>query len=524
MRYLRPTKATNTRTLYSATILTLANLALSACFVISLVKTAPWPQISDDVLMHYVVFLMHHGMEPYRQIVDPNMPGSYLIDASVFAVIGDPTFAWRMFDWLLMAAAAISIVACVGWRHWKAGVFAGLVFALWHLADGVAQAGQRDFILSVCLLAGAAALLRFMRHSSPKQAVLWGLSVGLATGIKPQAFILLPGMVLVASAVRPRTDPRRLAVWGTGGWLFAVSCVGLWLIDHRAFMPFLKTAHGLMAYHAGMARHSLLFLFSHAVPPLLLLLLTIPMLYALRNGVLRRCEYAVSLAGIAFGVFSFCLQGKAYPYHRYPLLAFLMLIVAVALANANQVEDATYDKYTRVASTLVVVYCALWLGPACAAKALRFDWRDQPSLVGLESDLVEIAGGRSKINGLQNEVQCMDTMAGCITVLDRMHLVQATGFLYDCYLFAPGKSSEKEMLQARFLDAVMRNPPRAFIVTDQWCFNLQRGYEKLSQWPEMNRLLKTHYTLLLQRDAPAEHSKYLATWPFGYRIYVRRNR
>ena len=33
----------------------------------------------------------------------------------------------------------------------------------------------------------------------------------------------------------------------------------------------------------------------------------------------------VALAlGVAFGLFSYFAQGKGFPYHRYPMLAFLM--------------------------------------------------------------------------------------------------------------------------------------------------------------------------------------------------------
>jgi hypothetical protein len=112
-------------------------------------------------------------------------------------------------------------------------------------------------------------------------------------------------------------------------------------------------------------------------------------------------------------------------------------------------------------------------------------------------------------------------MAGCITVLDRMHLVQATGFLYDCYFFAPGASTVKRAQRQQFLTLVKRDPPWVFVVTDQWCLNLPGGYTKLRDWPEFAAYLDANYTLAQQRAWSGWNPRYTATWPFGYRLYVR---
>ena len=54
-----------------------------------------WPLLGDAPLMHYVVFLMQHGMAPYRDIVDLNQPGTYAVGAAVMW-FGKGALAWRV--------------------------------------------------------------------------------------------------------------------------------------------------------------------------------------------------------------------------------------------------------------------------------------------------------------------------------------------------------------------------------------------------------------------------------------------
>ncbi len=67
---------------------TALSLVLLTCLATFVVSTYRWPLIGDAALMHYLVFLTRHGMAPYRDIVDMNMPGTYLIEAAVSGLAG----------------------------------------------------------------------------------------------------------------------------------------------------------------------------------------------------------------------------------------------------------------------------------------------------------------------------------------------------------------------------------------------------------------------------------------------------
>ncbi len=487
-----------------------------------LVKTRSWPLISDAVLIRYADFLLHHGMTPYRQIVDVNLPGSYAVDNFVTHVFGFSALAWRSFDIALMIGALACFIALTGRSGWCAGTFAGSLFALIHAADGVAQEAQRDLVMTVLLLAGLAVLFR----NGLWTAFLFGLCCGTASTLKPQAIIFLFAIILIG---HPGLTGRLKFFWvAAAGAFLPLAVTGLWLWHRGALLAFFHTANGLMRYHAGMARHSLAFLITHAVPGFIIPLLVPAFTLLIIKKDWRCTKQQVALFGIVFGVVSFCLQGKAYPYHRYPLLAFSLLLIALELQSIlASWEGDTLPHLKSACAWFLLGYGALWLGPASTAKAIRYDWRSQPSLTQLQADLMQISatlnsGSQAGVT-LDRSVQCMDTIAGCITVLNRMQLVQSTGFLYDCYFFAPGISSVKEDMRMRFLAQIKLNPPKVFVITDNWCLNLPNGYEKLQQWPAFTQYLDTNYAIAQQRTWSGWNKRTFATWPFGYRMYVRRN-
>jgi hypothetical protein len=53
------------------------------CAGIFLLVTAHWKQVNDPAQLSYVCFLMDHGMAPYRDLLEINMPGIYESSTSV---------------------------------------------------------------------------------------------------------------------------------------------------------------------------------------------------------------------------------------------------------------------------------------------------------------------------------------------------------------------------------------------------------------------------------------------------------
>src|SRR5262245_20923079 len=183
-----------------------------------------WPLVHDAPIMHYLAWRISEGAVPYRDLFDMNFPGVYLLHLAVLGTLGSGDLAWRVVDvgWLALAALAIAALAAP-WGA-VAAVGGGLFFAVYHLANGAWQAGQRDFLLCPFLLGGALAVARWA-EAAPTMAArhgdgdasralgtgglgLGGLALGAALAIKPQSVLLLLALAtLVAAVARRRRRP-----------------------------------------------------------------------------------------------------------------------------------------------------------------------------------------------------------------------------------------------------------------------------------------------------------------------------
>jgi len=151
-----------------------------ACIVFIVVRTAHWKQVNDPAQLHYACFLMDHGMAPYRDLLEINMPGIYLVNWSVMHTLGDGSVAWRTFDFALMGIAAWAMIAIARPYDWLAGFFGATLFILFHGRDGAGQQGQRDFIIAVLLLCSYAFLFNAFRNRKQWPMFVFGLCAGAA--------------------------------------------------------------------------------------------------------------------------------------------------------------------------------------------------------------------------------------------------------------------------------------------------------------------------------------------------------
>ena len=123
----------------------LLRILLSVYFLICVlwfvVSTAHWKLVNDAAQIHYVCFLMDHGMAPYRDILEVNWPGTYLVNWAVMHTLGAGGPAWRIFDLALMGMSCWAMVAIARPYDWFAGVLGAALFILFHGRDGAGQRG-----------------------------------------------------------------------------------------------------------------------------------------------------------------------------------------------------------------------------------------------------------------------------------------------------------------------------------------------------------------------------------------------
>ncbi|GGG91489.1 hypothetical protein [Silvibacterium dinghuense] len=499
-------------------------LCLAALAIVFVLRTWHWPLVGDAPLMHYVVFLMDHGLAPYRDIVDINLPGTYALEAAVMHLFGGGSLAWRLFDLGLCAVITAAMIVISLPYDALAGLFAGVLFLLLHGRDGLIDLGQRDLEIAALLLLAYACLFRAMRSETMRLPgfLLFGLLAGMAATIKP--FPLALGAALLAGAAF--TLHRRGQPWVrfilAGGvafvlpWLLALG----WLAHEHALHDFSVILFQLIPEHAGLRRQSAGYLLKNAISSVTLPLVLLWLPVAIHRRFWRTWEGAALLLGVLFGALSFYAQGKGYPYHRYPMESLLLLMIALDFTMALREPTKARGKVFATLSVAGLVFGLLVTGLGSLRHAIRYDWHNQEFDTMLRADLTQLGGQQ-----LNHQVQCLDVAAGCLNALYRMNLVQSTGFLYDCYLLSPEQNATGEAYRGRFLDEIREHPPRAFVVTSHECGlgEMTYHYDELRDWPQFADYLSAHYALYADRVPP--HRLLWAgegTKPFGYRIYVRK--
>jgi hypothetical protein len=510
-------------------------LALSTSVAAAVIGTIHWPIVGDSPLLHYTTFLLDHGKQPYTQIIEMDLPGTYAIEWTARHTLGNGPLAWRIADFLLIAICWLSMIAItrIQFRDYLPGFFAGALFALIHFRDGPTHTGQRDLMMTAMLLPAVAFLFQALSTTktgapdpdsrtrvSIAPTLSWltaGIFLGCAATVKPSGIFFAVTLTVIAIYHLHRNNQRILIPFTllADGFAIPLLLTALWLHHHHALRAFLTTMRGLAAYHASLGRPSLAALIIGSFPNVLLAVAIPALPLFLTTKPWRTTQGQLILAGILLGCASYILQGKGYPYHRYPTEAFLFLLIATIAFPL-----LTAPNWQRYFAILTIALGAFFLGPISAHIANHFDWRNQEFNHQLAADLTTLSN--NNLNTLQNQIQCFDNTAGCINTLYNLQLVQATGYLYDCYSFQSKQSPYQDRYRADFLTAIAQANPRLLVVTDQDCFTLTRTFTRLDRWPQFTAYVAQNYTLTKQYTPP--HT--IAWWrhpaqPFSYRIYER---
>lgn len=488
------------------------SLFLIGCLAASLVASRNWPLVGDASLMHYVVFLMHQGWAPYRQIIDINQPGAYFFEACGMRLFGDGAAGWRVYDAVLLLICSLSAFVIFPREDWLAAASASGLFWVIHLQDGLAQAGQRD-LAATALLGVACALLIFKAprpELTPYLNCFGGLLIGAAATIKPPylAFTLLP---LASALWGGRTKPGRRwwsFLWCLLGIVAPLAFTFAFLHWIGADQAYWNDIVPLMSLHASLGRKTFGYLLTHCLSPIGLLGLPWVAVVAVGQPPISKARALLALAA-ATSLALYFLQGKGYPYHRYPFLYFVLLLMVWDMLRAARKPGVA--RYLGLAG---LIACCIFSFQS-AGKVRSFS-AATPMETALTRDLVELGGQR-----LSGRIQCLDTFAGCTNSLYNLRLLQSSGFLYDCYLFTPSQNSTSLTSRRQFWEAYRRNPPQAIVLTSQFCFG-QDSFQKIANWPEFSEELDRSYKLVTEWvPSQPQHWWSRKEYPASFRIYLR---
>ncbi len=517
---------------------------LVAAAALFIVATWHWPLVGDASFFHYMVMLLRRGQAPYRDFIDVNLPGTYAVQAAVIACLGSGSRGFRLFDLGLLSRMAAAMFFLCRANAGKVqereiilpALFSATLFAIVHGRDGIIHQGQRDLVLAVLYVGACAFLEKALRpntgsvsnrHASLAPSFFSGLLFGFACTIKPSAlFMIVPLFAMFVLQLRRQRRallPTSIA-FITAALLAPLLALG-YLIQQHTLRAFWQMLTQLTPYHASLNRLSIAALILGSVSSVCLPLFLIWLAIFLSQRRYNRLLDQLLLIGFLAGCCSYVLQGRGYPYHRYPSEAFLLLLAALAFCDALWPLPGSQrtPPWVRFAAIVGLSVGTFFLVPRSLQLILHFDPRDQ-----FTSDLraaLNSQGGPA----LDRRVQCLDGYSGCLNTLQQMHLAESTGYLYDCYLYSvPGPTApllleERDRYRKSFQEAVLQHPPKLFVVSSQSCGGaVSYSYAKLGQWSWLEHYLGTQYRLI-DDHVPSEQVRWggRPQPPTGFRIYSR---
>ena len=496
-------------------------LIFAAVFLYYMWFSRHWRLAVDSPVMHYVVFLMRHGLKPYRDISDNNMPGSYLTEALAMRVFGGGDVGWRLYEFFLVGAMGAACMWLTKRWDWVAGVFAVGLFVAIHSTEGARYAAERELVITVLLLLAYVLLFGAVWRQRPVLLLPFGLICGLAVSIKPTYLPLPLSLLLLLMYVLRRQGK---SPWPSLGW----ACLGfagtglvnvLFLTHYRALAAFLFVVGKVLPAYAGMAPTSLPHLLSQAMPrsTFFLLLLTLPLACSnqRRQGT-RGWEWWALLLGAVFGLASYLLQRKGFLHHRYTFLVFFFLLLGIEIFTALRQRG-----WPRALAAACLGYALLFVVPN-TLRATRTLVGQSDFELALEGDLRRL-GTREE---LQGKVQCFDLVYGCLNALYHLDVVENSGFTGDLLFFSPQPGAATAYYRERFWFLARRDPADVVVLSNQELMQPD-SYERIERWPAFAQYLRQRYTVVLERRFPLESLGMHGTQPAptekqdGYRIYLR---
>ena len=466
-------------------------------------RSLSWPLVHDAPLMHYVAWRISEGAVPYRDVFDMNFPGVYVLHLLVVTVLGTGDLAWRLFDlgWLVLTAG---LVGALVWPWGRgAAVGAGVMFALYHLAGGAWQAGQRDFLLCAFLLGGALGVARWLEWPPGARARGWlvsgGLALGAATTVKPHALVLAAALAVLVVVAAWRDGggvaaPLGALVAGAAAvpaamlaWLAAAGALPAW---RAIVLDYLVPLYARLGRGAGWNVYR---------PDVWIALgagAVVSAASALAAGRFG-ARHAVAALGVLYGVAHFVGQGKGWEYHLYPLAAFVAVLLFAEVRPALA--------RLRWPAAVPLLLCVVVAGSLLTSKATR------TSGAGWERDKAEqarrLAAEISALLAPGDTVQVLDTTGGGVHALLRLGVKEPTRFLYDFHFFHDTDHPTIRALRAELMRDLEARPPRLVVLFERgWPAG---GYERLDAFVPLREWL-AGYDLV--RPGP------------GYRIYAQRHR
>ena len=477
------------------------SIFLSACAIVQIVQSLDWPLFGDAPLMHYPAWLISQGAIPYRDIFDQQFPGLYLLHLCIIKFLGPGDFAWRMADLLSLLFINIGIFSFLKKSGTLPALLAVSLFSCYHLNGLPFHAAQRDFFMLMFFTLGTFCTASSLERSFALTRLFFGgLLLGAVTMIKPHAalYLLMMASVIGGCAVRQKQPlVRPLAVFFISATIVPAGIL-TWLALNGGLLPLIDIVFNYLIplyatmEHPSTGIYDFLFKYSVLYVPIVseaacLVLITLAAFIMQKR---LQLQTVIAVLGLTYGIIHFISQGRAWYYHLYPLVLFMILLVATWLPSYEAAKKSRI--YIVVMAVMIQLVFGIGMkSVANIAKNTRYDLHY--SVFQLQDDM------RSRLKP-GDKVQLFDSTGLGVHVLYILKVPIASRFMMDMHLFHPRDDADYiKKIRAELIATLKKEPPKLIVVSIVSYIG-ERSFNRIKKFPELCSLLDRSYKLAIERD------------------------
>ena len=486
-----------------------------------------FPQGPDQAIFSWVGTVILDGGVPYRDAVDIKGPLTFYLYAAVLGVLGRNEFGIRLFDLCVVLGACVmlgrvTLRLCSG--DSLAATCAALFFCLMYYGGGYADTAEPEGWGGVLILAAVLILMKPPSNAAFSMSAV-GAIIAAATLIKPTfaAYMVIPCAFGVGGAER-RSPPFWPELACIASFSVVILIAILLLMQAHAFGDLLDTFGYIYSTYEpgggaswGPAIHALVksaLGFGLLIPYILVPLA----LWSLRSAAVSR-EIRLMLSWLAVSTLVVIIQRRFWHDHCLPVALSLSPFVGVACGYLMVRWPATRSPHNlRSAWVGILAVLGTFFPVAKLAVSENSQWPLYVS--GVESKAQYVSDVMKPFNVVKSpfnylalkkvssyiEQSTADSdelviWGWDVSIFLMSHRRSATRFGVFQQLIDSGVLLDK--FRATFISEVSQHRPRYIIVDTRgaWLFDEGTGLKLLKEFPEFDRLIRSHYTQVAQVDA-----------------------
>ncbi len=496
----------------------LASLAI--LFFVELGLSLTWEIQIDGSTLHYIAYLItEHGFVPYRDIFDPNMPGTYLFHMAIGTLFGYSDLAFRLVDvaWLTATLTVTwLIMKPVGW---VVALASCLLFGLIYLGAGPYMSLQREF---VAILPIATALLLTTRRrpnqSTNRTHILIGILFALAALIKPHLAIGLPVLIIYncihdtdeLKSIQTLVKPCILGgIFALVGFLATFVIPFLWLWRLGALDSFVEIFSSYVPLYAQMSRdlefrgpfrrllNEVYWYIRLGGFGILLTTASFGLYVVLTNSVstvTRRLAVLLLSLSILYTVYV-AIGGRFLDYHWMSYIYFASLGTAMVLFPTPTLPTLTKVRYQNGILIFVFIITTMSATLVPAFAVVNHVVSGKPPVAFHNGQVIEITRYLDEHLSPTDTVQPLDWNGGALHAMRISKAVVATPYIFDFQFYHHVSTPYIQQLRKHFLTELEQEMPTFIIDVYKAGEGIPEisGVDTTDQFPELREFIEQHY-------------------------------